>query len=47
MDFVSLRLAKLTSFLHLVDLCLDLGVGENKHPNGKFGSAFPFLSYRP
>ena len=29
---------KVTLFLHLAYLCLDLGLGENEHPTGKFGS---------
>ena len=29
------------------DVCLDIGIEGNEHPPGKFGSAFPFLSFRP
>ena len=36
MDSMSLRLSKLTVFLHLADLCLDLGLGGNGHSNGNF-----------
>ena len=48
MDSMYLRLSKSTLFLHLADPCLDLGIGENQHPAGKFGSTFLFfyLDYR-
>ena len=38
MDSMYLRLSKSTLFLHLADPCLDLGIGENQYPAGKFGS---------
>ena len=37
MDSVSSSLSKLSLFLHLADLCLDLGKEENEHPTSKFG----------
>ena len=45
--FHVLRFSKLMLFLHFADLCLDLAIGGNEHPTGKFGSAFLFLSFRP
>ena len=38
-----LSLSKLTLFLYLPDVCLDLGIGENQGPAGKTGSAFLFF----
>ena len=45
-DSMSLRLSKLMLFLHLTELCLDLGTEGRQHQTGKFGSAFLFLLSR-
>ena len=47
MDSTSLRLSKLTLFLHVADLYLDLGIGGDEHPTGKCRSILLFLSFRP
>ena len=44
---MSLSFSKLSLFLLLVDLRLDLAIEENKRPNSKFGPTFLFLSFRP
>ena len=40
-------MSKLTLFVHLSDLCLDLGIRKNEHPTGKFGSAFQLSFFFP
>ena len=37
------KFVKTDAFLYLADLCLDLGIGENRDPAGKSGSAFLFF----
>ena len=45
MDSMSLRLSKLTVFLHLADLCLDLGLGGNGHSNGNCSNGKMFVEF--
>ena len=39
------HVSKLTLFLHLLDLCLDVGIRGNEHSTDEFGSAFVYLSF--
>lgn len=46
-DFMSIKLSKLTLLLHLTGICFDLGIGEKEHITGNFRPASLFLSFRP